>query len=1098
MVGVNEKFDAIPDELKERDQWMLWDSASDRKQPLGRDGYGVKGWSEKPDEWLSFDEAVSLASESESLGVGYVFANTSDHYQRGVYGFLDLDGCVTDGDRAEWLPSLKPFFDEGAFMEFSQSAAQGLEDGEEVTMQNINDGGIHIPLAGFKPPEWWSDAAADEHEGVEAYGGPRFCIFTGDTLRGCGDTVADDGDYVEEWLKEVYENITGERPWEDDGDQTPIDNHERPAGGYDTVDGMEEVFRAIDRLDARDVAEKTIVRSWNEGVGGGENEAFYPTWGSSDCNGTANIVDSDGWTDTGTDSGSGGPLEMAAIDLGEISHSGCEWGDAKGEVFGKALDHLRDLGFNIPETERSPASNEAPLAQDIEDGDISGWEAVREKYKFAEIDKDASKGPARLAAAEQLEADTDWMYVLESEQLWVYDETTGTFDRYGEAEVGRTLAEELGPYFSQSERREIIGHLRDRNQARRSELNAKEYDDPLLCVGNGVVNLRTGELKEHSPDYAFVRGLEWDYPTAENGVGADPDRLLEFLDDVTARIEDRDTLLDHLAHGLMPGHPYRAFIVCYGPGGNGKTQVSEVFRGFVGRENAAAVEIDELANDDFSTGDLPGKFINWGDDMAGDGGGTLTELTMLKKASGGSEIRANEKFEKTFDFKNEAALFFSANEPPRIGEQKSSVADRIYPIHMPYRFTPDPDPDDPYQKEKTPNISEGLLKDDAAMRGLLVLAVEHAQKLIENDGQYSQPESPNERLEKYNQSADPIVRFAGAAVMSSGPDYRIRKDDAYRVYQSFAKAWSERAAGERGFKRQLPRTFDTQVETARSRALATADDERDRVPCWKRIRWDDAAREHMPDWMVDRYSDHFDLSDVDLDLSDEPATAEGDTEDAGGRTHLVDLTPGTHAEIVATVGGRVKPKDWLADEGWLEDDSPLRPDFRVREGLDGADPFADVGVGDTVRIHNAEVKTEDDVRYVEISPKCEVEVLDQEGASASDDDGGEPAQAATDGGAATEITETGEDSPREESSDDSGESALSPERPPEDAKGNLADARRLAWILEGRTSMAKYALCKEAKKEFGMDIGRAGKVLEWVVEKKGLVHKTPDGEYRLG
>jgi len=213
---------------------------------------------------------------------------------------------------------------------------------------------------------------------------------------------------------------------------------------------------------------------------------------------------------------------------------------------------------------------------------------------------------------------------------------------------------------------------------------------------------------------------------------ADEETVIEFLDDVTERPEDRDTLLDHLAHGLMPGHPYRAFVVCYGPGGNGKTQVAELFREFVGgQKGSAAVEIDELTNDDFATGDLPGKFINWGDDMAGDGGGALKDLSLLKKATGGSEIRANEKFEKTFNFKNEAAMFFSANEPPRIGEKKSSIQDRIYPIRMPYRFTSDPDESDPLQKEKTPNISEKLVSDDAVMRGILSLAVKHAQDLIE-------------------------------------------------------------------------------------------------------------------------------------------------------------------------------------------------------------------------------------------------------------------------------------------------------------------------------------------------------------------------------
>lgn len=353
---MSEKFDAIPDELKERDQWLMWDSAAETpRRPHYRGNFGV-GWSD-PDDWHGYEDVVEAAGERESWGIGYVFAKSNEDYPRGVYGGLDLDGCISeDGEPAEWLPSLQPFFDAGAYMETSPGGD-----------------GIHVPLAGFEPPEWWKNAFVSQHEGVEAYGS-KFFTFTGDTLEGCGESVADNGEFVEEWLREAYENIKDERPWEDNEDeQRGRERHERPAGGYDEADGMEDVFRAIDALDARDVAEKTIVSGWNDDAGTSEgNRAFYPTWGPN-CNGTANIVDEDGWTDTGTDSGSGGPLEMAAIDLGELRHSGCEWGDASGSVFGKAVEHLRDLGFNIPETSRSPNSWAAPTT---DDGEVDRAEAL--------------------------------------------------------------------------------------------------------------------------------------------------------------------------------------------------------------------------------------------------------------------------------------------------------------------------------------------------------------------------------------------------------------------------------------------------------------------------------------------------------------------------------------------------------------------------------------------------------------------------------------------------------------------------------------------------------------------------------------------------
>ena len=649
-----------------------------------------------------------------------------------------------------------------------------------------------------------------------------------------------------------------------------------------------------------------------------------------------------------------------------------------------------DSPDEVPDDALEPDPNPDPDTDDAPD-----WSFVRDFYEAAE-DGDVSRGQARMVAGEQLKLETDWMYVLESERLWVYDDDSGTYNQHGESAAGRVLVENLGPHYSQTERREIIGRLKDQHQVNRREVNARHYDDPLVCVGNGVVNLETGDLLEHGPEYRFIRGLRWDYEPDT----AEPGRILEFLDEVTERVADRDTLLDHLAHGLMPGHPYRAFVVCYGPGGNGKTQVAELFRGFVGEDNSAAVEIDELTDDDFATGDLPGKIINWGDDMAGDGGGTLKDLSLLKKATGGSEIRSNGKWEKTFDFKNEAAMFFSANEPPRIGEQKRSIQDRIYPIEMPYRFETDPDPDDPMQKQKVPNVSKNLLEDDAAMRGLLLLAVEHAEELIANRGQYSQPESPEERLQKYNKSADPIVKFAGKMLEEADEDYRVRKDDVYRTYSSYTDTLEERAASERGFKRQLPGAVPMQIEDARARALATADDEGDRVRCWKRVKWTETAQAHMPDWMISRYADHFD----DVEYDDREAETEADTDD--DTAALEALEPG-FTDATVTIAEKLDPPEWLAGKGHLvDDDGNIVPYV-----CEGSDPLAIASEGDTVEMQNIKIESRKAGPTAVLSGVTAAERTGPAAATADDQAG---LDTATDGGDTAE-TDTDADAPADTS-----------------------------------------------------------------------------------
>lgn len=808
----NGDFDNIPNELKERAQWLLWDSSADTpRRPHWRGNFGVS-WT-NPDDWHTFEEAVEAANERESWGIGYVFAQGNDEFSRGVYGALDLDGCVAEGSGPkDWLPGLKPFFDEGAYIEYSPS-------GE----------GVHIPIAGFEVPEWWTDVALDEHEGVEAYE-KKFFTFTGDTLRGSGDEVVDDGEYVEKWLKEAYEEIRGERPWEPEDDE-PTKSAQASAPTRSTGN-VEEIADAIDDLDARDVADQTIVSAWNDDAGtSGDNRAFYPTWGPN-SNGTANIVDRDGWTDTGTDSGSGGPLTMALIDMGEISHSGATWGDASGSLWWDAVDHLQDLGFGIPEYDSGTAVSTRDAADDSSDGGETSWSTVQAFYS------EEGPLPGRVRAADALEERRSWMYVLESETLWVYDDETGYFNVWGEQTAARLLERNLGEFYSRSEKAEVVDRLKARSQIHREELNARTHADPLVCVGNGVLNIETGTLSPHSPEYAFTRGVEheWD-PDAV------PERVLRFLREVTKRDADMWTLIQQLGHGLMPGHPFKAFIVMHGPGDNGKSAVGKLFRRFVGDENAASVELRDFDEDDFATGDLPGKMINIGDDLSGT---KLKDVSMLKRLTGDDSLRANAKYQSTFDFENEAAMFFSGNEPPVFGEQTAALKGRLYPIHMPYRFTQEDDG----HKDADPRLVEKIVQDEEEMSGLLALAVQGARQLIETGGHFAMPESPDERMRMYEAASDPIRRFVMNHLEQRGPNNVILKEDAHTVYATMCRDNGERAAHEQTFKSEVTQQAIIDVENGQTRKLKASDNP---VRCWKYVGFNESARDYMSDRLEARY-----------------------------------------------------------------------------------------------------------------------------------------------------------------------------------------------------------------------------------------------------
>jgi len=601
----------------------------------------------------------------------------------------------------------------------------------------------------------------------------------------------------------------------------------------------------------------------------------------------------------------------------------------------------KEHGWEDPHNDKNAAQNR--------DTTVKGWLDVQAEYT-----NEGNKA-GRKAAAEKLEQETNWMYVMDSETLWVYDDENGYFNRWGEQTAHRILERELGTHYSQTEAKEIIGRLEARNQTRRKELNARTRSSRLLCVGNGVVDLETSELLDHSPDYKFTRGLSWDYDPAR----ADPAPVREFLDDVTKREEDRDTILDHLAHGLMPGHPYRAFIIMYGPGSNGKTRVGKLLRGFVGEENAASVELQDLTGDDsFATGGLPGAFVNVGDDISVS---EIRDTSIIKSLTGDGTVRANEKYEKQYEFENEAAMFFSANEPPRIREQTDAVSDRLYPIEMPNRFL-DPDsseydPENPYHKQKVPGIAEDLLNDDAAMRGLLLLAVKHAQEVIERKGQYSMPEGPQERRELYEAASDPIKRFALTHMNSASGSDVVLKDDAYAVYQQMCDEENERAASKEVFKDQVGGITSIDLETTRTRKL-TPGDNRDNG--WKYVTFAESAKEFMPSRLLERYFPDEENTDTELQTGDTDETV------AYNATKITNAAESLTGYV--TVTAEVVTVDTIGDgenattKATLTDTSGAM-DFVTWDGS-VASRVEDLE-GETVVIENAEVGEHKDTRQLQ-------------------------------------------------------------------------------------------------------------------------------------
>lgn len=220
--------------------------------------------------------------------------------------------------------------------------------------------GVHAIYRGDLPTgetvaTWQIDTepwgANDDAPVIEIYSGKHVNVTTGDHVDGTPENVA-------VWDAETTHQIVeangcvGKTPREEL--QEAYDDFD---GGSDSGNSTDHID-ALERLDARRVAEDTIVKEWTSSSND-RLRSFLPTWGSSSDGGTANIVDGNFWVDTGENGGRGGPVEMALIDLGELRNKNAEIGWGKKSDFWTGYEHLRDLGFNLPEP---PCAGEADTA----------------------------------------------------------------------------------------------------------------------------------------------------------------------------------------------------------------------------------------------------------------------------------------------------------------------------------------------------------------------------------------------------------------------------------------------------------------------------------------------------------------------------------------------------------------------------------------------------------------------------------------------------------------------------------------------------------------------------------------------------------------
>ncbi|WIV66556.1 DNA primase family protein [Natrialbaceae archaeon AArc-T1-2] len=606
--------------------------------------------------------------------------------------------------------------------------------------------------------------------------------------------------------------------------------------------------------------------------------------------------------------------------------------------------------------------------------EVYRWYEVLEQYKAIEATPGTPKRPARELAVKTLEYEYEWMCISDRSKpgkydLWTYDAETG-WSNDGSSVIREVMSEELDGHATESECNHVEHLIANRHKVHSDELDAGNIDETLIPLEDGVLVLEsldldddgridpgTAEIKPHDPEHRFTYRLN----AAWNPDSAKLERVDAFLENLTSDAtgeRDEDLIWEWFGHTLTPEYEPKGFFILHGNGNNGKSLLFELLIQVLGEENTSGTPLSKIVDNRFSSSRVVDRMANIAPDIAGT---IISDISDLKAHTGNDKVEVEPKGKPAYDAYNSATMLFGANEPPAFVEQSDAVKDRLYHVELPYRFVSDPDPDDPAQKQAK-SRSELLdeLTSDGALAAVLYRMVEGARR-IQVHGDFSDDRTPDERMESYEEEADPIASLARFA-FENDPSAAVALDDIKTLYDKLApqRGWPQKDKKTigKGLGRLTSLTFSTGHYL---RSWGSEDGDRPHV--YKGIRFTGDAVDTLGEdtTHADRYREQLGLTDE-----------SGDDESSDPVTPLNELEPGRF-DLRGTIDNvRDEPVPWLDDQGVVRDETDSYR-YEIVESRE----FADAGEGAEVLVKDAIVTSDEaDLKIQVVAGLTEVLVID--------------------------------------------------------------------------------------------------------------------------
>lgn len=229
-----------------------------------------------------------------------------------------------------------------------------------------------------------------------------------------------------------------------------------------------------------------------------------------------------------------------------------------------------------------------------------------------------------------------------------------------------------------------------------------------------------------------------------------------------------------MGYSLMAGNKLHKNLIMIGEGRNGKGVFTDVWSAMLGSNN---VSMNDLAaiNNTQTISMTKNKLINFSYDLEA---GQQLDTGVVKSATSGETVMANEKYKDPYFFTFTAKLVIACNTLPYIKNTGFAIKERFYVLPFTRSFT---------ENERDPDLKRKII--DNEMEIIFNWAVAGLKRLLKR-GRFDAPKRCLVSMDDYIMDNDTVNFWISEENMdtrevATAPDVFIKGNELYKFYKDF-------------------------------------------------------------------------------------------------------------------------------------------------------------------------------------------------------------------------------------------------------------------------------------------------------------------------